>query len=88
MNYEFRVIVFSKDIVQIRRVFLDNEGNPISIDPESVDLSADSIEELYYMMPHIYASLTKPPLDVNMFVKQDVNQAAQKAAELLRNNRD
>jgi hypothetical protein len=88
MNYEFRVIVFSKDIVQIRRVFVDSEGNPVAIDPESVDLSADSIEELYYTMPHIYASLTKPALDVNMFVKQDVNQAAQTAAELLRNKRD
>lgn len=88
MNYEFRVIVFSENILQIRRVFLNDDGNPISIDPESLDLSAESMSELIATSLHISASLTKPALDVNMFVKQDVNAAARKAAELLRGNRD
>jgi len=88
MNYELRVIVFAEDIVQIRRVFLDNEGNPVAIDPESIDLSAESLQELVSTVLHASASLTKPALDVNMFVKHDVNAAAQKAAELMRGTRD
>ena len=54
------------------------------IDPESLDLSAESIEELVATVLHLSASLTKPPLDVNMFIKQDVNDSARKAAEFLK----
>ncbi len=88
MNYEFRVVAFSKDILQIRRVFLDETGNPVAIDPEALDLSAESVQELVSTVLHLSASLTKPALDVNMFVKHDVNESAKKAAELLRGKRD
>ena len=84
MNYELRVVIFSENVVQIRRVFLDELGNPTMIDPESLDLSAESIEELVATVLHLSASLTKPPLDVNMFIKQDVNDSARKAAEFLK----
>ena len=84
MNHEFRVIIFSKDILQIRRVFLDEMGNPVAIDPEALDLSAESVQELVSTVLHLSACLTKPALDVNMFVKQDVNESARKAAELLK----
>lgn len=84
MNYEFRVVVFSKDILQIRRVFLDEMGNAVSIDPEALDLSAESLQELVSTVLHLSASLTKPALDVNMFIKHDVNESAKKAAEILK----
>jgi hypothetical protein len=84
MNYEFRVVVFSENILQIRRVFLDKAGNPVAIDPEALDLSAESVQELIGTVLHLSACLTKPALDVNMFVKQDVNDSARKAAELLK----
>ena len=84
MNYEFRVVIFSEDVMQIRRVFLDEAGNPIAIDPEALDLSAESVQELVSTVLHLSACLTKPALDVNMFVKQDVNDAARKAAELMK----
>ena len=84
MNYEFRVVVFSENILQIRRVFLDKAGNPTAIDPEALDLSAESVQELISTVLHLSACLTKPALDVNMFVKQDVNDSARKAAELLK----
>lgn len=84
MNYEFRVVFFSENILQIRRVFLDELGNPVAIDPEALDLSAESVQELVSTVLHLSACLTKPALDVNMFVKQDVNDAAKKAAELMK----
>lgn len=84
MNYEFRVINFAEDVLQIRRVFLDENGNPIAIDPEALDLSAESVHELVSTVLHLSACLTKPALDVNMFIKQDVNAAARKAAEILK----
>lgn len=84
MNYEFRVVVFSKNVLQIRRVFLDEMGNPVAIDPEALDMSAESVNELITTVLHLSACLTKPALDVNMFVKQDVNESARKAAELMK----
>ena len=84
MNYEFRVVVFSENILQIRRVFLDNLGNPVAIDPEALDLSAESMHELVSTVLHLSACLTKPTLDVNMFIKHDVNESARKAAEILK----
>lgn len=84
MNHEFRVVFFSENILQIRRVFLDETGNPVAIDPEALDLSAESVQELVSTVLHLSACLTKPALDVNMFVKQDVNDAARKAAELMK----
>ena len=84
MNYELRVIVFTEDVLQIRKVYLDDQGNPIRIDPEGIDLSAKSMEELVAIVLHASASLTKPVLDVNMFVKHDVNDAARIAAAILR----
>ena len=84
MNYELRVVVFSENVLQIRKVYLDDLGNPVRIDPESIDLSAESLEELVSVVLHSSASLTKPVLDVNMFVKHDVNDAARIAAAILR----
>ena len=84
MNYELRVVVFSENVLQIRKVYLDEQGNPIRIDPESIDLSAVSLEELVATVLHASASLTKPALDVNMFVRHDVNDAARVAAAILR----
>jgi hypothetical protein len=84
MNYELRVVVFSENVLQIRKVYLDGQGNPIRIDPESIDLSAESLEELVATVLHASASLTKPALDVNMFVKHDVTDAAKIAAAILR----
>jgi hypothetical protein len=87
MNYELRVIVFPENVLQIRKVYLDKQGNPMRIDPENIDLSADSLEDLVATVLHASASLTKPALDVNMFVKHDVNDAAQIAAAILRGDR-
>ena len=84
MNYELRVVVFSADVLQIRKVYLDDQGNPIRIDPEGIDLSGKSLEELVATVLHASASLTKPALDVNMFVRHDVNDAARIAAAILR----
>jgi len=84
MKYEFRVVEFSPDVMQIRKVYLDEMGNPIRIDPDSIDLSAETLEELVAMVLHASASLTKSALDVNMFVKHDVNDAAKIAAAILR----
>jgi hypothetical protein len=84
MNYELRVVVFSEEVLQIRKVYLDDQGNPIRIDPEGIDLSAKSMEELVATVLHASASLTKPALDVNMFVRHDVNDAARIAAAILR----
>lgn len=84
MNYELRVVIFSPNVLQIRKVYTDEVGNPTSIDPESIDLSAESLEELVATVLHASASLTKPALDVNMFVKHDVNNAARAAAAILR----
>lgn len=84
MNYELRVVVFSENVLQIRKVYLDEQGNPARIDPESIDLSAESMEELVATVLHSSASLTKPALDVNMFIKHDVNDAARIAASILR----
>ena len=84
MNYELRVVVFSENVLQIRKVYLDDRGNPIRIEPESIDLSAESMEELVATVLHASASLTKPALDVNMFVKHDVNDTARIAAAILR----
>lgn len=84
MDYEFRVIVFAENILQIRRVFLDEMGNPVTIDPEALDMSAESVNDLISTVLHLSACLTKPALDVNMFVKQDVNDAARKAAKLMK----
>lgn len=84
MNYELRVVIFSPNVLQIRKVYTDEVGNPTSIDPESIDLSAESLEELVATVLHASASLTKPALDVNMFVKHDVNNAARTAAAILR----
>ena len=84
MNYELRVIVFSENVLQIRKVYLDDRGNPIRIEPENIDLSAESMEELVATVLHASASLTKPALDVNMFVKHDVNDTARIAAAILR----
>lgn len=84
MNYELRVVIFSPNVLQIRKVYTDEVGNPTSIDPESIDLSAESLEDLVATVLHASASLTKPALDVNMFVKHDVNNAARAAAAILR----
>jgi hypothetical protein len=84
MNYELRVVIFSENVLQIRKVYIDEAGNPVRIDPESIDLSAESLEELVATVLHASASLTKPALDVNMFVKHDVNDAARIAAAILR----
>lgn len=84
MNYEFRVVIFTENIIQIRKVFLDDHGNPVALDPEALDLSAESMQELVLTVLHLSACLTKPALDVNMFIKQDVNETARKAAELLK----
>lgn len=84
MNYELRVVVFSENVLQIRKVYLDDHSNPVRIDPESIDLSAESLEELVATVLHASASLTKPALDVNMFVKHDVTDAARIAAAILR----
>jgi len=84
MNYEFRVVIFTENILQIRKVFLDNQGNPVALDPEALDLSAESVQELVSTVLQLSASLTKPALDVNMFLKQDVNETARKAAEILK----
>ena len=84
MLYELRVIIFPDSIMQIRKVYLDDQGNPVRIDPEPIDLSAQSLEELVATVLHASASLTKPALDVNMFVRHDVNDAARIAAQFLR----
>jgi len=84
MNYELRVVVFSENVLQIRKVYLDDRSNPIRIEPESIDLSAESMEELVATVLHASASLTKPALDVNMFVRHDVNDTARIAAAILR----
>ena len=84
INYELRVVVFSKNVLQIRKVYLDDQGNPVRIEPESIDLSAESLEELVATVLHASASLIKPALDVNMFVRHDVNDAARIAAAILR----
>lgn len=84
MNYELRLVVFSKNAMQIRKVYVDENQKPVSIDPEPIDLSAQSLEELVTIVLHASASLTKPALDVNMFVKHDVNDAARAAAAILR----
>lgn len=84
MNYELRVVVFSENVLQIRKAYLDERQNPVSIDPEPIDLSAESLEELVATVLHASASLTKPALDVNMFVKHDVTDAARIAAAILR----
>ena len=75
--------MFSENVLQIRKVYVDEAGNPVRIDPESIDLS-ESLEELVATVLHASASLTKPALDVNMFVKHDVNDAAKIAAAILR----
>ena len=63
---------------------MDEMGNAVSIDPEALDLSAESLQELVSTVLHLSASLTKPALDVNMFIKHDVNESAKKAAEILK----
>jgi hypothetical protein len=84
MNYELRLVIFPENILQIRKVYVDESGHPVRIDPESIDLSAESLAELVTIVLHASASLTKPALDVNMFVRHDVNDSARIAAAILR----
>jgi hypothetical protein len=82
MNYEYRLVLFSENVLQIRKIILDNSGAPIQMDPEELNLSAENLQEMVGHVLLACASLTKPVLDVNMFVKHDINEASKRLAEL------
>ena len=68
--------------MQIRKIILDDNGSPIRMDPEELNLSAENLQEMVGHVLLACASLTKPVLDVNMFIKHDINETAKRLAEL------
>ena len=81
-NYEYRLILFSETAMQIRKVYLNENGIPVALDPKELNLSAENLQEMVGHVLLACASLTKPVLDANMFIKHNISETSKKLAEL------
>lgn len=81
---DYRIVRISEDHYQIHKIMYDNDRNPISAESDPVDISSSSIENLMVLMVHIMSALTKPPIDVGLFQKQDIHATTDAAMRLFK----
>ena len=82
--HDYRVVRISDDHYQIHKIMYDNDGNPAKAESDPVDISSSSVENLTVLLVHVMSALTKPPIDIGLFHKQDVQVTTNEAMKLFK----
>lgn len=82
--HDYRIVRISNDHYQIHKIMYDNAGNPANAESDPVDISSSSVENLMVLLVHAMSALTKPPIDIGLFQKQDVQVTTDEAMKLFK----